>query len=99
MASRTRSSRMPRWRSWVSTMWTRSRAYCSSSETARDHDIDDLQDACGLRCASRLALAAPDFYIEADYPVLVAYGHDGNISRDIVFRADDLLRSLGHVGG
>lgn len=35
--------------------------------------------------------------IEADDPVLIAHGKDGNIPSNVVFRLDDLLRSLPHL--
>src|SRR6266566_7343357 len=48
--------------------------------------------------SSRLSLATPDFHVEADHPVLVSDGHDRHISRDVILRANDLLRGLRNVG-
>src|SRR5947209_20272106 len=45
-----------------------------------------------------LALAAAYFHVETDHAILVANGYDRNILRDVVFRANDLLRRLRHAG-
>src|ERR1700730_7140048 len=47
-----------------------------------------------LQVQTALPFAAPDFHVEAHYAILVADGHNGNVFRDIVLGANDLLRSL-----
>src|SRR5438309_6768313 len=49
--------------------------------------------------ASRLSFATPDFHVKADHAILVSDGHNRNISRDVIFRANDLLGGLRNVGG
>src|ERR1700690_4600345 len=45
-----------------------------------------------------LILPAANFHVEADYAVLVADGHNGNIVREVVLDVDDMLGSLLHSG-
>src|ERR1041385_1524345 len=46
-----------------------------------------------------LFFATAKFYVEADNAILVTNGNNGDVARQIVFRTDNLLRSLRHIRG
>src|SRR5579864_8333429 len=91
MASSTRSSLMPRARSWVSTIrWRRFTNAAVSSE-------EFMQSPGMCPVSPRLFLALPYADIEADHSVLIARAHHGDIAIEIIFALNDLLRTLRDV--
>src|SRR5882724_2561845 len=45
----------------------------------------------------RLFLPLPNLHIEADHAILVAQGHDRDVSRYVVFHLNNLLRGHRHI--
>src|SRR5258708_4935117 len=84
---------MPRSRSCVSTM--ERRAVSKNSPTR-----EVMCDSEGLSAIPQLfylLFPTPDSHVEAHNPVLVAQSDNGDITGDVVYPLNDLLRSLRNI--
>src|ERR1700730_16980148 len=103
MALNSRSSRMPRALSWVSTMFRRSSVkrsgWSSAAMAGSAYSRLDSDALCPGHRAVGLLPPLTDPEVEADHAILVSHTYDGDVARDVVLRLDNLLRRLRDVGG